>query len=212
MINRLHYISQQQDEISHLDAITNALEGGCEWIQLRVKNQPEDIVKSYAIEAKKLCDRYNAKLIINDFPDVAKAVKADGVHLGLLDMPVAKAREIVGPEVIIGGTANTFEDVLLRVSEGADYVGLGPFRFTKTKDKLSPILGIEGYRKILTKIQESNISIPVIAIGGIELEDVSSIMDTGVFGVAISGAITLAKDQRKVVEELYSKLTLSHQL
>ncbi|WP_207420777.1 thiamine phosphate synthase [Desertivirga brevis] len=212
MISRLHYISQQQESITHLEAIKKALDGGCKWIQLRVKNQPEDVVKSYAKDAKELCDHYNAKLIINDFPNIAKEVKAAGVHLGLLDMPVSNAREILGSEMIIGGTANTFEDVVQRVNEGANYVGLGPFRFTKTKDKLSPILGTEGYRNILTKMRENNLNIPIIAIGGIELEDISSIMDTGVFGVAISGAITFANDHRIVVEELYSKLIFSHQI
>jgi len=206
MIDQLHYISQQQDNLTHIEAIHQALEGGCKWIQLRVKNQSDAIVRGYAFEAKSLCDKYNAKLIINDFPHIAKEVEAYGVHLGLSDMPVAEAREIVGEKMIIGGTANTFEDILLRVKEGADYVGLGPFRFTKTKEKLSPILGLEGYQNITSKLRDFNINIPTIAIGGIEVDDVESIIATGVFGIAISGTITFANDKRKVVKELYSML------
>jgi thiamine-phosphate pyrophosphorylase len=206
MIDQVHYISQQKEKLSHIETIKNALEAGCKWIQLRVKNQTESLVKDIAQEAKLLCDQHQAKLIINDFPEVAKAVNAYGIHLGLQDMSIPDARKIVGEKMIIGGTANTFDDILLRVNEGADYVGLGPFRFTTTKEKLSPILGLEGYKNIFQKLKEHNISIPIIAIGGIELDDVESLKEIGVHGVALSGTITFAEDAKSVVNELYSVL------
>lgn len=205
-ISKLHYISQATNAINHLDAIKKALDAGCTWIQLRIKNQPQDQVLEQAIHTKKLCDSYKAKLIINDNPMVAHAVNADGVHLGLLDMPIAEARRIVGKHLIIGGTANTFEHVKQRVQEGADYVGLGPFRFTTTKQNLSPILGIEGYQLIISKMQEEGISMPLIAIGGIKTEDIQALMQIGVHGVAVSGSISFAENGQKVVEELNFKL------
>ena len=211
MIAKLQYISQENAEQSHLQAIKKALEAGCNWIQLRVKNQPEEKVLELALEARKLCDAFSAKLIVNDHPEVALKAKADGLHLGLQDMPVLQARAIVGPEMMIGGTANTFEHVMQRVAEGVNYIGLGPFRFTKTKEKLSPILGLEGYKTIMQQMQEAQISLPIIAIGGIELEDVASIIQTGIYGVAVSGAITRAENPKETVQEMLLQTNLAKQ-
>ncbi len=205
MIARLHYISQESPELKHLEAIKKALEAGCKWIQLRVKNQPEAKVLELALQARKLCNAFSAKLIVNDFPDVAVRAKADGLHLGLDDMPVLQARAIVGDKMIIGGTANTFEHVRQRAAEGVNYIGLGPFHFTKTKEKLSPILGLAGYEVIMQQMREAQINIPVIAIGGIELADIEAIIQTGVYGVAVSGAITRAENPKVTVEEMLEK-------
>ncbi len=99
-------------------------------------------------------------------------------------MPVAEARGILGKEFIIGGTANTFDDVKMHYKAGADYIGCGPFRFTTTKKDLSPVLGLEGYRSIILQMKEANIHLPIVAIGGITLEDIPSIMETGITGIA----------------------------
>jgi thiamine-phosphate pyrophosphorylase len=206
MIDKLHYISQQPKNGSHLTAIKQALEAGCKWVQLRVKNQPADVVLEYAIEANRLCNQYGAKLIVNDYPEIALKAGAYGVHLGLQDMPVSQARDIVGEKIIIGGTANTFQHIKQRVAEGADYIGLGPYRFTTTKQNLSPIVGLQGYHIIMQQMQDAGIRIPVIAIGGILAEDVSSIMQAGLYGVAISGAITFADNQQQAVKQIYQQL------
>ncbi len=211
MIVRLQYISQENAGQTHLQAIKKALEAGCNWIQLRVKNQPEEKVLELALEARKLCDAFSAKLIVNDFPKAALQAKADGLHLGLQDMPVLQAREIVGNEMIIGGTANTFEHIQQRVAEGVNYIGLGPFRFTKTKEKLSPILGLAGYEAIMQQMHEAPITMPIIAIGGIELTDIAAIMQTSVYGVAVSGAITHAENPVATVQEMLAKTNSVYQ-
>ncbi|WP_276361332.1 thiamine phosphate synthase [Daejeonella sp. H1SJ63] len=203
MIDKLHYISQGKETSSQLDAIKNALDAGCGWIQLRIKNQPESVILKSALEAAKLCEKYKARLIINDHPHIALESGAYGVHLGLNDMGIAKAREIIGKEMIIGGTANTFEHIRQRVNEGADYIGLGPYRFTTTKQNLSPVIGLEGYKLIMQQMFDSNIKIPVIAIGGITLPDISLIMQAKVYGVAISGALTNNPDKKKTIEAIY---------
>ncbi len=203
MISKLHYISQLPEKGGHLDAINQALEAGCKWIQLRVKNEPVEAILEYALAARKLCNEHGAKLIINDFPEIALEAGADGVHLGFLDISLARAREIVGRELIIGGTANTFEDVELRVREGADYIGLGPYRFTATKLKLSPIVGLEGYEKILSQVKAAGITVPLIAVGGILTEDLTAIMQTGFHGVAMSGAITFSPERSQTVARIY---------
>ncbi|MCF2498026.1 thiamine phosphate synthase [Dyadobacter chenhuakuii] len=201
-ITKLHFISNQTLEISHLDSINLALEAGCKWIQLRVKDQDESEVLQIAKSAKPLCENYGAKLIINDFPNIAKAVSAHGLHLGLNDMPIPEARNIVGDNMIIGGTANTFEDILLRIEEGADYIGLGPFRFTKTKQNLSPTLGLEGYRDLMKRLAKEKKEIPIIAIGGILPDDIPTLLSTGIHGVAMSSALIQSKVPRETVQKL----------
>ena len=119
---------------------------------------------------------------------------ADGVHLGKNDMPPREARALLGPQKIIGATANTFGDIRRAAAQGADYIGLGPFRFTRTKEKLSPILGIEGYREILARCAEQGIRLPVVAIGGITAADVDALMATGIAGIALSGALLNAEN------------------
>jgi thiamine-phosphate pyrophosphorylase len=206
MIDKLHYISQQPENGTHLSAIKVALDAGCQWIQLRVKDEAHDVVLDYAIKVNELCMEYKARLIVNDHPEIALQAGAYGLHLGLQDMPIAEARKIVGAKMVIGGTANTFQHIQQRVAEGADYVGLGPFRFTKTKQKLSPILGMAGYEAIISQVQAANISIPIIAIGGILAEDIFPIMQTGLYGVAVSGAITYADDPAQTVKKMYQYL------
>jgi len=207
-IDQLHYISQASSDGSHLMAIEEVLKAGGKWVQLRIKDQSPALILERAIQAKRLCDEYSAKLIINDHPEIAQQANADGVHLGLEDMPIAEARKLLGPDFIIGGTANTMEHLRQRIAEGVNYIGLGPYRFTKTKKKLSPILGIEGYRTLL---REMNIlsNLPVIAIGGIVMEDVSELMTTGIYGIALSGALTNVGGLSSVVEEMYSLLKVN---
>jgi thiamine-phosphate pyrophosphorylase len=202
MIDKLQFISNQANGLTHLESIKIALDAGCGWIQLRIKDQPDEYVLQKAKEAKALCDRYLAKLIINDFPHVAKEVGAYGLHLGLADMSITEARKIVGPDTIIGGTANTLENILDRIKEGADYVGLGPFQYTSTKQNLSPIVGLEGYQAIMYTLRQLGQSIPVIAIGGITLPDIPKITETGIHGVAISGSIILSENPKSLVSQI----------
>lgn len=206
MIGRLHYISQETPAKTHLQAIQEACEAGCEWVQLRVKDATEEMYLDIATKAKKITDAHQARLIINDNPRVAKAIQAAGVHLGKEDMPPHEARRILGESAIIGGTANTWEDIQRLAEARVDYIGLGPFRFTTTKKKLSPVLGLEGYQKVIEQCKEHQIEIPVIAIGGIVLEDVKAIRETGVHGIAVSGVITHSTGQKNLVKEMYVAL------
>ncbi|WP_316820943.1 thiamine phosphate synthase [Pedobacter gandavensis] len=206
MIDRLHYISQSNAEISHLEAIEQVLHAGGKWIQLRVKNEAETEVLDTAKAANALCKKFASKLIINDFPVVCKAIEAHGTHLGLNDMNIINARLLVGNNKIIGGTANTFEDIQKRAAEAANYIGLGPYRFTHTKKNLSPILGLEGYKKIMEKVRNANINIPIIAIGGITPEDLPELLKTGIYGLALSSTLTHKKDTSLVIKQLYQEL------
>lgn len=190
----LQYISHFTLQISYAEGIRMALEGGCRWIQLRMKDAPAEEIIACAEEVLPLCRRHGAKFLLDDHVELVRQLGADGVHLGKNDMPVDEARTILGPDIIIGGTANTIEDIIRLHKQGADYIGCGPFRFTTTKKNLSPILGLDGYKSIVLKMKELGIVLPIVAIGGITVEDIPAVMETGVSGIALSGAILGAPD------------------
>ena len=198
----VQFITHFTASISYPDSARIALEGGCRWVQLRMKDASEEELKNTAIRVQDLCRQYGATFIIDDHVDLVKQIGADGVHLGKLDMPIKEARERLGKGFIIGGTANTFEDIRQHVADGADYFGCGPFRFTTTKQKLSPILGLDGYRSILAQMKEEGLSIPVVGIGGITREDIPALKAVGLSGIALSGGILKAGNPVREMETI----------
>ncbi len=205
----LQFITHFTDKFSYFDSAIMALEGGCRWIQLRMKDADENEIEKTALRLIPECRRRGAIFIIDDHVELALRIGADGVHLGKNDMPIADARKLTGPDFIIGGTANTFEDIQRIVSEGADYIGCGPFRFTTTKKNLAPMLGTEGYKNILSQMKEAGFSIPLVAIGGITCDDIPCLLSTGVSGIALSGSILRAEspvdEMKKVIRQLNNK-------
>jgi thiamine-phosphate pyrophosphorylase len=190
-MEKLQYISQgftiEDQELN----IRKALDHGIKWIQVRWKNAPENEFIKLCEISKKLCSDNQTVCIINDHVQIAKDIDADGVHLGLKDTSIEIARLVLGKNKIIGGTANTISDVLQRMNEPCDYIGLGPLRFTSTKEQLSPILGFEGYEKIIHDLKEKSLKMPkIFAIGGVVLEDVQRLQEIGIYGAAVSGQIT----------------------
>jgi thiamine-phosphate pyrophosphorylase len=190
-MEKLQYISQGFTKAEQEFNIKKALDNGIKWIQIRWKDAPEHEFNKLCECSKKICLEYQAICIINDHVQMAKEVEADGVHLGLKDTSIETARHILDKNKIIGGTANTIKDVLQRINESCDYIGLGPLRFTSTKEQLSPVLGFEGYEKIINDLKQKSIEIPkIFAIGGIVLEDIERLQQIGIYGVAVSGQIT----------------------
>lgn len=199
-MEKLQYISQgntiQEQELH----IRKALDNGSQWVQVRWKNAPENELINLCEISKQLCSEYQSVCIINDHVHLAKEIEADGVHVGLNDIAVEEARLILGESKIIGGTANTLSDVIQRINESCDYIGLGPLRFTTTKEKLSPVLGYEGYQKIIDGLREQPIDIPkMFAIGSVAFEDILPLQEIGIYGVAVSGLIT---KQPVIINEL----------
>jgi len=187
-----------------MDSIRLALAGGCRWIQLRMKDATDDEVRPIAVEALQLCRKFNATFIIDDRVALVRELHADGVHLGKNDMPIAEARRLLGPDYIIGGTANTIGDVKSHYAAGADYIGCGPFRFTTTKQKLSPVLGLDGYKRIVIEMRAAHIDLPIVAIGGITKEDIPAILATGITGIALSGTVLRASNPIDEMKHLIS--------
>lgn len=195
----IQFITHSNERYDHVEGAKLALQGGCRWIQLRMKDAMEIDFLRAAKKIRRLCDEYHATFILDDHVEWVGLTGADGVHLGKNDMPVDEARKMLGRNKIIGGTANTFEDVERLFRQGADYIGCGPFRFTTTKKNLSPVLGLEGYRDITAQMKAHDIQLPIVAIGGILHQDIPAIMQTGVTGIAVSGAVLNAENP---VEEM----------
>lgn len=190
MYSKLQYISQGSSPEEQLLNIKKVLDSGCNWIQLRFKNRANNEFIPLAEKARELTARYRSILIINDSVEIAQHIDADGVHLGLQDTSISLARTLLGKRKIIGGTANTIRDIQQRVLEKCNYIGLGPFRYTETKKNLSPILGLSGFQSVISQLNEEAKSIPIYAIGGIQSGDIASILDAGVYGIAMSAALT----------------------
>ena len=202
----VQFISHYTEQYSYLDSIRLALDGGCQWVQLRMKEASDEDFLRIGQEVRKLCERYKATFIVDDHVELVREIGADGVHLGKKDMPVAEARKILGDGMIIGGTANTFDDVRMLYEASANYIGCGPFRFTTTKQGLAPVLGLEGYRSIVSQMKAEGIGLPIVAIGGITADDIPAIMQTGVTGIAVSGTVLRADNP---VEEMKRLIRLA---
>ncbi len=190
----IQFITHSNNRYGYVDGARLALEGGCRWVQLRMKEATEVEFMAAAAEIGRLCKEHGATFVLDDHVEWVEKTGADGVHLGKNDMPIDEARKILGSDKIIGGTANTFEDVERLYRQGADYIGCGPFRFTTTKKNLSPVLGLEGYQHIVDQMKSHGINLPIVAIGGILESDIKSILATGVSGIAVSGGILNAEN------------------
>ncbi len=202
---RLQFITHHTDCYSYVDSARLALEGGCRWVQLRMKGAEQGELEEAARLVQRMCRERGATFIIDDDALLAKRIGADGVHLGKEDIPVVEARAILGTEAIIGATVNSFDDIEAQLrSSCPDYFGCGPFRFTTTKKRLAPTLGVEGYREIMRKVHENNISIPLVAIGGITKEDIPQLLAAGVDGIALSGSVLQADNPAKEMQEIVS--------
>lgn len=203
----LQFITHYNDKYDYIQSAKLALEGGCKWIQLRMKDASAEEVEEKAKILLPLCREKEATFIIDDHVDVCERVGADGVHLGKKDMSPKDARKILGSHFIIGGTCNTFEDIQA-IKDDVDYIGCGPFRFTTTKKGLAPVLGLEGYKDIIWNCRSNGINIPIVAIGGITRQDIPDILASGPNGIALSGTILNAADPvsetQQILNTIYS--------
>jgi thiamine-phosphate pyrophosphorylase len=199
-IGKLHYITQDIPGKPPWLLAEEACKAGIRWVQLRVKNKSDEEWLEIALKVSAVCHKYGTVLIINDHVELARIVCADGVHLGKADMDPGEARVLLGKDKIIGGTANTMKDIERLIGK-VDYIGLGPYRFTETKEKLSPILGLDGFRDIMEQCSDNQLDIPIIGIGGIRKDDIPLLLQTGIHGVAVASGIGKSSSVKKAAEE-----------
>lgn len=203
MISRLQYISQELDGKSHIENIEEACQAGIDWIQLRVKDMDLEEVEEIAFAAQAVCKKYGAKMIVNDYVEIAKAVRAQGVHLGQSDMDPLEARDVLGSRPYIGASANTWEEVeLLYDTKVVDYISLAPYKESTTKEDFNTPMGLRGYSNILNNMIIHDIDLPMIGVGGIEISDILDIQMSGCHGIAVSSLINNSFDKKATVSEI----------
>jgi thiamine-phosphate pyrophosphorylase len=173
----------------YLEVIEEAIQGGADIVQLREKNKSKRELLKMAKELKKLTAKYNVPFIVNDHLDIALAVDADGIHIGQDDLPLAEARQIMGPDKIIGISTHALEEAIEAEKNGADYIGVGPVFETKSKVDVVDPVGLEYIKEVV-----SNTSIPFVAIGGIKLHNLDDVLDAGAKRICVISAIVGAED------------------
>jgi thiamine-phosphate pyrophosphorylase len=183
-------------------ATEEALKGGATIIQLRDKGRDREFMIRTGKAIKELCNKYGSLFVVNDFVDIAKELVADGVHLGQSDMPAHEARKILGGRAIVGISVSSVEEAIKAEAEGASYVGAGPVYATGSKsDAIAPI-HLSGLEAIV-----KSVNIPVMAIGGISVQNASEIAKTGAHAISVISAISMAEDIKAASEELYKRFT-----
>ena len=202
----LQFITNTKSKTSVTDQILAVIEGGCRWVQIRMKDAPDEEFKKVVDAVKPKCIETGTFLLLNDRVELAKELNVGGVHLGKEDMPVSKARMILGAAAVIGVTANTYSDIAAVSNLDIDYYGIGPFAMTSTKENLAPVLGLKGIRDICYEMEQNNILIPHVAVGGITFNDVLPLLEAGVNGIAVSGAIADADDIVKATKDFLKVL------
>ena len=202
----LQFITNTNSKTSVTDQVFAVIEGGCRWIQIRMKDASDEEIKKVVDAVKPKCIETGTFLLLNDRVELAKELNVGGVHLGKEDMPVSKARMLLGAAAVIGVTANTYADVAAVSNLDIDYYGLGPYAETQTKKNLAPVLGLKGIRDICYEMENNNILIPHVAVGGITIEDVLPLLEAGVNGIAVSSAIANAEDIVKATKNFLDLL------
>lgn len=193
----LYLVTDNSDDVEKfLKTIEEGIKGGVSVVQIREKTADTLDFYNLALKVKEITTKYNVPLIINDRVDVALAIDADGVHVGQSDMPCDVTRKLIGNDKILGVSAATIEEAQKAEKDGADYIGTGAVFPTATKDDAPKIT-----KKDLKEVVDS-IDIPVVAIGGITLDNAHELKDTGIAGLSVVSAIMSAENPKKASEEL----------
>jgi len=205
-IGRLHLLTDVvlQSRFSHEDLARLGIAGGADTVQLREKGGSTRRMIEVAKSMAAVCRSARVPFIVNDRIDVAIAAQADGVHLGQSDFPIPLARELLGKDKLIGGSAATLEEARICLAEGADYVGFGPVYVTDSKEDAGPVSGPKGLKQVV-----ETIPLPIIGIGGITAENVSEIMKAGAYGVAVISAVCCQIDPEGATRALREALERS---
>lgn len=188
-LSKIQFITNASDALTTIAQIRTVLDGGCRWVQIRMKDADEAEVRRAVLEAVPVVNGYGAALIVDDRVALAARYGVDGVHLGKDDMNPTEARQILGPKKIIGLTVNSLETVEDAIAAPVDYYGVGPLRFTKTKQRLAPVLGLTGVSEIVRRLKAAHPERAIVVIGGVDTDDIADIVATGADGIAVSSAL-----------------------
>jgi len=200
----LQFITNESSTIDIEKQVQMVIEGGCHWIQLRIKNSSKEEVTGMAKKLQPICKDNECILVVEDWIEVAQELKLDGIHIDSLTTTADEARAKLGEEFIVGITASTFDDIEKIAKKDIDYISIG--RFKEANSEKGASLGVQGYAQILGKCKLAGISNHIVAFGGITYDDISALMATGINGIAVSDAITSAKDPVAETKRMIDKL------
>ncbi|PST85192.1 thiamine phosphate synthase [Pedobacter yulinensis] len=203
-IEPFQYITHELGNLSHVRQAELACQAGAKWIQYRRLNQPDEVLLEDIAKIAGICDDWGTTLIVTDHVHLNGRADIQGFHIEDMNADFLQLRAALGPDVTLGGSANTTEGLLRLAAEGADYAGLGPFAATRTKPNNYPQLGTNGYRQAIQLLREQQPDFPVVAVGGIAAADVPALMETGIYGIAVSAAVYDAPDFEVAYLQLYN--------
>ena len=206
-ISKFHYLTQDLIYRSHAEQTQIACSAGANWIQYRCFSKCDEDMIAELHDVASICDDWGATLILTDHYHLLDKVDAQGVHIEDMQADFSVIRGHISDEKTLGASANSVEDIV-RIKESAvvDYIGCGPFSTTLTKPNNYPLLGVEGYRKITTHPKLLDLDIPILAVGGVNLKDVENLLESGIYGIAVTGAINQSENPSKAVRDFYKQV------
>ena len=205
-IEKLHFITHDIPQHSHIGQAQIACSAGAKWIQYRCLTKADEQLLEDIHAIADICDDWGATLIVTDHIHLNGKADIQGFHIEDMDADFTKIREQLGEAVTIGGSANTIENLIRIAQEGADYAGFGPFFTTITKPNDYPLLGIEGYQQAISALKKQEIDFPILAVGGVTRNDIDPLMATGIFGIAVSAAVNQAENMYEAYLDFYDRI------
>jgi len=203
-IEKLHYITHDIPHLSHIEQVQLACEAGAKWVQYRCLSKTDEALLQDINTIAEICDDWGTTLIVTDHIHFNGKADIQGFHIEDMDADIIALRKLVGNDITLGGSANTIENLIRLANEGADYAGYGPYAVTETKPNNYTLLGIEGYQNAVRELKDQKIHLPVLAVGGVKTYDVEALMQSGIYGIAVSGAINFADDPIEAYQDFYS--------
>ena len=205
-IEKLHFITHDIPQHSHIEQAEIACQAGAKWIQYRcLTKSDEELIADLNVIAG-ICDDWGTTLIVTDHVHLKGKADIQGFHMEDMDADFVVLREQLGDEFTLGGSATTVENLIRLANQGADYAGFGPFATSNTKPNDAPLLGVEGYLKARQELKKLAILLPILAVGGIKLTDVSALLKTGVHGIAVSAAINQDENMNAAYQYFYDEV------
>lgn len=202
-ISKLHYLTQDLPNLSHIEQTQMACEAGANWIQYRCLSKSDEEMLEELHPIASICDDWGATLIVTNHSHLVHLADIQGVHIEDIDGDISLVRNQIGDDKTLGVSAINLEQIKKHISNGADYIGCGPFAHTETKPNDFPLWGLQGYQNVIEGLKIEGIKAELIAVGGIAAEDVVAIMDTGVAGIAVCGAINSSENPKEAYGEIH---------
>lgn len=202
-IEKLHFITHDHPVHTHVQQAQQVCEAGAKWIQYRCLTKTDDeLLKDIGLIAE-ICDDWGATLIVTDHIHLKDKADIQGFHIEDMDADFKILRQQLGDSYTLGGSANTIKNLIRLGREGADYAGFGPFAISTTKPNTFPLIALNDYTNALAQLEAEDIDLPVVAVGGIQLEHVEPLIHSGIFGIAVSAAILQADDIGYIYQQFY---------